>query len=310
VTRSVERAVWSFWSKPYRSQTGLVWRSEKYHLLAWLLSVETARQHYREIALCTDDEGARLLVDGLGLEFDHVSTMLNALDDSDAEWWALGKLYTYRAQTEPFVHLDTDVFLWNGLPKRINTAPVLAQNPEYFPFTGSWYRPEAFDVALKATGGWFPPEWEWFVARCHGEALCCGIVGGTHVPFLNYYADLAIRIIEEPRNQDAWGLLGSKMGGNMLFEQYFLSACLAYHGHYDESPFHGVHSRCLFNSGVDAFKPDEARQAGYTHLIGQAKENPDLLERLEQRVARSYPEHYRRCIDYLKRSSERETNRP
>jgi len=309
MTRSIERAVWSYWPKPYHGKHGLVWRSEKHHLLAWVLSVETARQHYRETALYTDDEGAHLLVDGLGLEFDHVSTALNALNGSDPDWWALGKLYTYRAQSRPFVHLDTDVFLWNGLPRRMNTAPVLAQNAECFPFHGSWYRPETFDVALKATGGWVPPEWEWFVDRRHGMALCCGIVGGTHVPFLNHYADLAIHIIEEPRNQDAWALLGTTVGDNILFEQYFLAACLAYHGHHEDSPYFGVHVRCLFNSTGDAFNPEKAREAGYTHLIGQAKENPRLVERLEQRVARDYPAQYERCLATLQRSAGRETTK-
>jgi len=71
-----------------------------------------------------------MLVDGIGLEFDRVSTSLNALDAHDPGWWALGKLYTYRAQREPFVHLDNDVFLWRPLPERLASAPLLAQNPE------------------------------------------------------------------------------------------------------------------------------------------------------------------------------------
>jgi len=61
--------------------------------------------------LVTDTEGARLLVDKLGLRFTTVMTTLTALDDADPEWWVLGKLWAYRAQTEPFVHLDNDVFL-------------------------------------------------------------------------------------------------------------------------------------------------------------------------------------------------------
>ena len=65
----LSRAVWSFWSKPYQNHFNLAWKSEKHHLLAWILSVETARKHYPETVLHTDDDGANLFLNGLGLEF-------------------------------------------------------------------------------------------------------------------------------------------------------------------------------------------------------------------------------------------------
>src|SRR3954471_15845202 len=103
------RAVWSFWTKPWREHAGHDWPSEKHHLLAWILSFETARSHYPQTTLVTDDAGAEMLVDGLGLPFESVSTELNSLVQYDAALWMAGKLCAYRAQTEPFVHLDTDV---------------------------------------------------------------------------------------------------------------------------------------------------------------------------------------------------------
>src|SRR6187431_444771 len=69
---STLKAVWSFWSKPFRSHHHRVWTSEKEHLLAWVLSTQTARQHYGPTELHTDDAGARMLIDGIGLEFDRV----------------------------------------------------------------------------------------------------------------------------------------------------------------------------------------------------------------------------------------------
>lgn len=105
------RAVWSFWSKPHRTSRHYYWFSEFHHALAWSLSVQEARKHYPDTWLYTDDAGARLLVDKLQLPFAHVCTDLNALDGYAPGWWALSKLYAYRQQTEPFVHLDYDVFL-------------------------------------------------------------------------------------------------------------------------------------------------------------------------------------------------------
>jgi len=61
-----------------------------------VLALESARRHYSETYLYTDDAVAQLLIDRLGLEFAHVSTDLNALADADPGWWALGKLYAYQ----------------------------------------------------------------------------------------------------------------------------------------------------------------------------------------------------------------------
>ena len=77
------QAVWSFWTRPFAGRCGIPWPSEKHHLLSWILSVETARKHYPQTALVTDEEGADLLVDQLGLEFTHVSTELTALSGAD-----------------------------------------------------------------------------------------------------------------------------------------------------------------------------------------------------------------------------------
>ena len=100
--------------------------------------------------------------------------------------------------------------------------------------------------------------------------------------FVNHYADVAIRIIEHPANQTAWHLMGFKIGDNILFEQYLLSACIAYHANHETSPFYGVHVQCLFGSAGDAFTPDRAREAGYTHLIGGAKRNDELAHGSKQ----------------------------
>lgn len=291
------QAVWSFWSKPYATHHHRAWLSDRHHLLAWVLSLETAKRHYPATSLMTDDAGARLLVDKVGLEFTTVSTGLSALADADPDWWVLGKLLAYRAQTAPFVHLDSDVFLWKRLPPHVEGATVFAQNPESFPLTGySWYRPGAYDTILRSYDGWTPEEWRWYTSRRRNQAVCCGILGGTSAGFLAYYADLAIQMIEHPRNAPAWRTIGSRIGDNILLEQYLLAACLEFHRHDADSPYAALDVRYLFESSEDAFDEGEAARVGYTHLIGSAKSNPALMARLEERVRRDYPDLYDRCV--------------
>lgn len=291
------KAIWSFWTKPFKAYYHSAWMSDKHHLLAWILSLETAKKHYPETCLFTDDDGARLLIDGVGLEFNHVCTDLNALNEQDPEWWALGKLYTYRAQTEPFVHIDNDVFLWKPLPERVESAPVFAQNPEYLDI--DWgYKPEEFrDCVKSVSGGWIPKEFEWYTSRAalqRGE--CCGIFGGTQLDFIQYYADAAMKIVEHPINQTAWPLLDRKVTRNHLVEQYLLAACIDYHKNKQTSPYRNINIQYLFNSFDDAFNPENAREVGYTHLLGSSKRNKAIAVRLENRVKQDYPEYYERCL--------------
>jgi len=294
------RSVWSFWSKPLRAGYAWNWPSEKYHLLAWVLSVETARKHYPTTSLVTDDSGAKMLLDGLGLKFDRVSTELNALADRDPALWMLGKLYAYRAQTEPFIHLDTDIFLWKRLPKTVEDAPVFAQNPEPFAIGASHYKPEKMKhLMTDRTKGWIPQEWEWALSFGNPQrGECCGVMGGNCVDFICYYADTAIKVVEDPRNQAGWSFVADKGEYNTLIEQYHLAACVNYHRNRPDSRYRQIEIHYVFDSFAQAFNPNIAAKLGFTHLLSSAKQNKVLADRLEKRVKRDYPERYDRCIHF------------
>jgi hypothetical protein len=294
------RAVWSFWSKPYAARKGFSWGNERYHLLAWCLSLLEARQHYPRTLLVTDTPGKTLLVDRLGLPFEEVLTALDELAGLPAHFWVLGKLYAYRMQARPFVHIDTDVFLWKPLPGTLVTAGIFAQNPETINLEqDSYYHPDDLNRALELTGGWRPPAWIWALDKRLNRAVNCGILGGTRLDFIQRFAADAIRMILDPANQPAWQIMGDLKSDNILFEQYFLGAYLAYEQQRRPGP-QAPHSSFLFSSMVEAFDEECARERGYTHLIGGGKTHPELLARLEAHLMREYPEYYERCINLLK----------
>ncbi len=297
------QAVWSFWTKPFQAYYGKIWFSETCHLFSWILSFHTAREHFERTALFTDEPGARMLVDGLGLEFDVVSVELDALDACDPKWWALGKIYTYRAQKDAFIHVDSDVYLWKR-PQLKYASPLIAQNPEYFVTETSCYMPEQFEMSLRAVpDGWLPAEWVWYrSSNLVQRAVSCGIFGGTRTDFIQYFANLAIRFIEHPSNRIAWNRLEENVERNILAEQYLLSACIEYHKRMERSPFHTLDIQYLFDSLTDALDPSKAKEAGYTHLIASAKKSRILAEKLEKRVKTDYPVAYDRCMKYMKES--------
>ncbi len=296
------KAVWSFWSKPFEAHCRLSWPSARHHLFAWVLSVETARRHYPDTWLITDDAGARMLVDRLGLPFTRVSTELNALAHHNPDWWALGKVYAYRMQTEPFVHIDSDVFLWKPLPDRLERADVFAQNPESISVSTSHYRPEQLEQALRhTTGGWLPDEWHWYRRTGIRRAECCGILGGNRIDFINHFANASLKLIEDPSNRYALQMLHDKRAFMLVIEQYLLSAFVEYHKASAVLPAGSVGIEYLFHSIDDLWNPDCAAQTGFTHLLSGTKRNPLFADRLENRVQRDYPEHYRRCLNCVDR---------
>jgi hypothetical protein len=263
--------------------------------------------------LYTDDEGARLLVDGLGLAFEHVATPLNVLAGQNPGWWALGKVLTYSLQEEPFVHIDNDVYLWSALPERLAHADVIAQNPEAFDssdlFENNYYRPDLMQQSIRAVNGWIPTELSEYTPRSGTpRAACCGIVGGRRVDFLRHYANQVMRMVDHTSNRPVWPILRDKLNLeslNIIFEQHLLVACLDYHKSRAESPYAGVRIEYLFSNFSDATL--RAAETGFTHLIGEAKQNAQLLARLENRVRTDFPTYYERCISCWKRSKEQST---
>ncbi|WP_340688323.1 DUF6734 family protein [Amycolatopsis coloradensis] len=274
--RPIRRAVWSFWSVPYRRRRGRHWPSDFFHALSWILSFRLASRLFPTTALVTDDWGHELLADRLRLPFDDISLTLNGLAGQDPSWWAFGKLHAYREQHEPFLHIDNDVFLWPGFPAEGLDGEVVAQNPEHAPVRDAgYYRPSAVAAAIRSTGGFLPKE---FSGYAGDAALCTGVVGGTAIPFLRRYADLAIRMVESAENQTAWQRLAPLEEYNLVVEQYLLGALCWGGGTTDV--------QCVFGSQHDSYRDDDRK---FTHLIASAKSDLRYLAWLAERVRNHFP---------------------
>ncbi len=290
------RAVWSFWSVPYFARRSIGWCTPLHHLLAWGLSLRLAQRHYPETMLVTDYVGRKLLVEQLGLPFVHVSTELERLASVDPGWWALGKFIAYSLQDQPFVHLDTDVFLWKPLPKALTAAPVFTQCPEFYA-NGSKPSLAQIERSFADSRIQLPAEWHW--VRSRGDTFFreenCGILGGSHIDFIRYYSGTALGLALSPENLPAWSRLPDKTSHNFTVEQFFLAACLEFHNSHPDSPYRGVRVKHLFSSVSEACDINRAAQAGFTHLWGATKSHPAVAKRLEQRLRADDPGYVRRC---------------
>jgi hypothetical protein len=128
-------------------------------------------------------------------------------------------------------------------------------------------------------------------------------MGGNRVDFIRHYAETSIRMVMDPAHAAAWREVRHKDGYNMLMEQYALAACIDFHRFHPDSLYRGVAMRYVFQSMEEAFSPQSAAQAGFTHLLGDSKAHPEVASRIERRMAMIDPGFYRQCERVAQRAS-------
>ncbi len=200
------RIIQSFWSKPffadgapelnYRSKGG--WISSKIFFMSFALSCLRLAKYYKDVHLVTDLIGKKILIDEMGLPYNSVSTELETLKDFDEGLWALGKLYTYGNQTQPFLHVDSDFFIWQPFEKTLLNSDLIAQNAELF------HEMDFYDVICKQVDNTFS-----YIPKIAGEYVRngghlggvsgynAGIFGGNDVELFKILSQTAFDTIEK-----------------------------------------------------------------------------------------------------------------
>lgn len=121
-------------------------------------------------------------------------------------------------------------------------------------------------------------------------------MGGTRIDFIRYYANLAIDLVLNPNHTSAWQMFPDLAPYNMVVEQFLLDACFEFHRSHPESPFRGIHMRYLFPTHTEAFDQHTAGRVGFTHLLGDAKRDPHIAHRLEERTQLEDMPFYQHCL--------------
>jgi hypothetical protein len=241
----------------------------------------TARQHY-PVHLITDSKGKEILIDALELPYQRVSTALDELSELHSDYWAFGKLYAYQCQTEPFLSVDADVYLWDRLLPYIENADLICQEHEYFDGVRGlvWLYPEA----MRHTRGFALPDWVGKV-----EYACnAGVFGGKNVAFFAELWEAAESFLQQNhlKMQDPF----PRELMNIFCEQYF-AACLA-----AAKDLKFMTIRSDYENWGQVFA-----RFRYTHLIHQGKKQ--FGQQVETKVKQTYPEYYARILQYEKEIS-------
>lgn len=279
------KIVQSYWSKPGNENCS--WMNNEMHYFCWALSCLKLKQYYDHVELVTDRKGKEILIDRLGLPYDSVQVILDDLNDYPRELWAIGKVYAYQAQSEPFIHVDGDICIWDRLPERIENASLLAQHEE----NGYEFGSAHFQSLLDAKISYFPREILDF--RKENNHLLiesnAGILGGNNIDFMQAYCKEAFNFVDKSMNEalkvDHPGMF------NTVFEQY-LFHCMAYDRKEEITYLFEDPISSKFEELVQV--TDVPYSSQFIHLLSFHKKPLLHNQKVMQHLWYEFPEHYER----------------
>jgi len=289
------KIVQSFWSKPAftlspfswnRNAGG--WNNQKFHLYSWALSCLTISRYYPQLELITDLRGYDLLIDKIKLPYKKVRLDLETLKDENPILFALGKVKAYAVQTDPFIHFDSDIFLWKKLPELFTSNRLIAQNQE------TDFNHDILSLReIMAKFKYIPLEILRHNNSSPHRSSNAGILGGLDIEFIHKFTDRALAFALN--NSDMIDLLENPSFFNIIFEQY-LFTCMAKEENIEISYLFDKLSSDY--SELCDFKNIYSPQK-FLHLIGPYKQYQEKEMAVAERLMMEFPEYYYRINDLV-----------
>ncbi len=270
---------------PYKDTFG--WAAPDYHLMSWALSSLQLNKLYGKVDLYCNNQGADILIDQLGLPYEQVHLSHNHLLIPHEKLWALPKIFTYSLQTQPFLHIDGDVFLFDKLPSYLLQSNLISQNIEE---ATNYYLQTQKE--LQDNFSYFPKCVDAdFKSRLPIKAVNAGILGGNDINFIQEYADLAFKYISKnishlnSINVDRF---------NVFFEQHLF---------YSLAKEKKISIEVLINSTIKDnqylylgnFHETPCRR-NYLHLLGNYKKDEHTCRLMASKLRELHPEYYYKII--------------
>jgi len=287
------KIVQSFWSHGSSLLTGhFGWHHAQYHLMGWALSCLRLKEYYDDVHLYTDSAGHKILIDYLGLPYKEVHISFNELHYHHA-LFALPKILTYAAQTEPFLHVDGDVFIWKKFDQHLEAAPLVAQNAE----TGTGYY-QGMMNKIKEELHYLPTPLKRVLESQTIAAYNAGVIGGNDILFFKNYTQQALELINN--NYAPPAPHPPSPNFNILFEQILFHTIAANENKQVTCLFNDVfddNGYSVKNMGDFAGIP---HTTSYIHLIGPHKKNKETCDLMSRMLFKYYPEYFFKIISLFK----------
>ncbi|WP_313790281.1 DUF6734 family protein [Flagellimonas meridianipacifica] len=285
----------SFWSKP--SLVGVSslekvhggWPHPKYHYMGWALSCLTFKKHYNDVQLVTDSKGKEMLIDTFNLPYTSVAVELNKINHYPEKLWALGKLYAYKIQDTPFIHVDGDIFIWKRFNSSLEKSELIGQHldNEENHYHTSMHHLEKNNISI-------PQELkDDFAILKRFNSTNAGILGGKNIDFFQEYVDRAFHFVDKNLEKVNNKINGSSFA--IIYEQYMFSALAR---KWDIEINHLIQYN---DTGImhlsDFFNRYLSKK--YVHLLAKTKSSLECYHEMEMQLLTEHPDYHERICSFF-----------
>lgn len=282
----------TLWNETTITNIKAGWYSPEYHLMSWALSCLQLRSFYESVELYVDAHNAKLFVDELCLPYTKINIIGDDFRLPEKRLWALPKLYTYSRQTEPFLHVDGDVFIFEAFDEKLLQSALIAQNAEV---ASAYYT--NMQKQLTSNLEYFPDcVRKDFCSHFPITAVNAGILGGNDLAFIKKYCKLAFSYIE--RNKLVLANINAGIF-NVFFEQHLFYSLAAK----EDKEICFLIDEIIDDNNYVGFGNfhDVPHKKTYLHLLGGYKRSALVCNQLAFRLREKYPEYYYKIIAYFKK---------
>lgn len=293
------KIVQSFWTKPFlnngadaegcRLNSG--WPHRLLNYCSCALSCLLLLRQYKSVELYTDATGKEILIDKLKLPYTKVHVVLDEINHYPGKLWALGKLYTYSLQHEPFLHVDNDVFLFQPFDSVLMSKGLIAQNLEV---EAGFYFKMVKQICRDFT---YVPSFLQSQAQNQYIAYCnAGILGGQDIDFFSAYTQEVFKFLDSNLPLITHLMNENRIGDiNVIYEQvifyYYAEALKKRLNYFFPGAFY-------IPKGVGYFS-EATRNRGYVHSLGFFKHDMPVYTLLELNLKEKFPEYYSRIKEMM-----------
>ncbi len=284
------KIVQTYWSKPsiYPNNSSLNrnnggWPDKSFHAASWALSFFQLKKYYSDIHLYTDYEGKKWLIDELQLPYSKVHVVLNQFDYLPVTLWAIPKIFVYSQQNEPFLHIDSDVFIWQKFQNKIINGRIVAQS---FDFNRDFYK-NAITIAQMGFIKKICKSLNFDVTKNEINGVNAGVLGGNDYFVFKHFGKLIFKHL--PELIPHFNFEGIENLNFLLEQLCFYSYCqqkkvkIDYLLKNDEPDYQSLMKFYLVPSKVK-----------YIHLISNAKENHYACTMVKLHLEKYHVEYYKR----------------
>lgn len=293
------KIVQSFWSgnqKEFTNSYG--WFSYKYNWMSWILSCHQLVKYHKEVELYTDEFGYEVLIKKLQLPYTKVHVVLDELNNYHKDLWAVAKIKTFQLQSEPFLHIDGDVFVWESLTEKFKDSNLVAQNLE---ITTDYYRNGWKIIHSKLS--FLPEEMNNFHNNKSNLACNMGIIGGNNLHFFKDFTQKSIEFVD--KNIHNFNELKLDiLNFNVFFEQVLFYEMTNQKKEKMDFLFSEIPNDNNYRGFGDF---DRVPNKTYLHLLGVYKRNPTVCKAMEVYVMKHYPDSYSKLTKLINEQNNNNT---